>query len=269
MTEWMDLIKAVILGLVEGATEFLPVSSTGHLIIVGDLLNFNDERGKLFEIVIQLGAILAVLWEYRAKFTHVVASLTTEQTSQRLVINLAIAFLPAAILGLLFHHAIKEYLFSPISVAIALIVGGLAILFIEKNLPQADTHSVDEMDWKHALKVGFAQSLALFPGVSRSGATIMGGLLFGLTRKTATEFSFFLAIPMMVAATVFDLAKSGNLLSKDDIGIFAVGFITAFISALIAVRMLIRYVSHNDFRAFAYYRIIFGILVLAYFWPAA
>ncbi|HSH71721.1 MAG TPA: undecaprenyl-diphosphate phosphatase [Methylophilaceae bacterium] len=268
----MDLIlllKAFILGIVEGATEFLPVSSTGHLIIVGDLLNFNDDRGKVFEIVIQLGAVLAVVWEYRAKFSHVLVSLPKEQASQRLVINLLIAFMPAAIFGLAFHHLIKEYLFSPITVAIALIVGGFAILLIEKNLPVADTQTVDEMDWKHALKVGFAQCLALFPGVSRSGATIMGGLLFGLSRKTATEFSFFLAVPMMVAATVFDLAKSGSLLSKDDIGIFIVGFVTAFVSALIAVRVLIRYVSHNDFRAFAYYRIIFGILVLAYFWPSA
>ncbi|MFA6178906.1 MAG: undecaprenyl-diphosphate phosphatase [Candidatus Methylopumilus sp.] len=268
----MDLIlllKAFILGIVEGATEFLPVSSTGHLIIVGDLLNFNDDRGKLFEIVIQLGAIFAVVWEYRAKFSHVIVNITKERASQRLVVNLLIAFIPAAVLGLIFHHAIKQYLFSPITVAIALIVGGFAILFIEKNLPVADTHTVEEMDWKHALKVGFAQSLALFPGISRAGATIMGGLLFGLTRKTATEFSFFLAVPMMIAATVFDLAKNGSLLSKDDLGIFAVGFVTAFISALIAVRVLIRYVSHNDFRVFAYYRIIFGILVLAYFWPTA
>lgn len=265
----MDLIlllKAFILGIVEGATEFLPVSSTGHLIIVGDLLNFNDERGKVFEIVIQLGAILAVLWQYHAKFTHVITSLTKDQSSQRLVVNLLIAFMPAAVLGLAFHHAIKQYLFSPITVAYALIVGGIMILVVEKNLPKVDTHSVDEMDWKHALKVGCVQCLALFPGFSRAGATIMGGLLFGLSRKTATEFSFFLAIPIMVAATVLDVAKSGSLLSKDDIGIFAVGFITAFISALIAVRVLIKFVSTNDFKVFAWYRIVFGVLVLAYFW---
>ncbi len=230
------------------------------------MLNFNDERGKVFEIVIQLGAILAVVWQYREKFAHVVTSLPTEQTSRRLVINLIIAFMPAAVLGLAFHHAIKQYLFSPITVAFALIVGGFLILFIEKNLPEPDTLSVDDMDWKHALKVGFAQSLALFPGLSRAGATIMGGLLFGLSRKTATEFSFFLAIPVMIAATVLDVAKSGNLLSQADIGIFAVGFITAFISALVAVRVLIRFVSHNDFKVFAWYRIIFGVLVLIYFW---
>lgn len=265
----MDLIillKAFILGIVEGATEFLPVSSTGHLIIVGDLLNFNDERGKVFEIVIQLGAILAVLWQYHAKFTHVISTLTKDASSQRLVINLLVAFMPAAVLGLAFHHAIKQYLFSPITVAYALIVGGIMILVVEKNLPKVDTHSVDDMDWKHALKVGCVQCLALFPGFSRAGATIMGGLLFGLSRKTATEFSFFLAIPIMVAATVLDVAKSGSLLSKDDIGIFAVGFVTAFISALIAVRVLIRFVSNNDFKVFAWYRIVFGILVLAYFW---
>jgi undecaprenyl-diphosphatase len=260
------LLKAFILGIVEGATEFLPVSSTGHLIIVGDLLNFNDERGKVFEIVIQLGAILAVLWQYHAKFTHVITNLTKEASSQRLVINLLIAFMPAAVMGLAFHHAIKQYLFSPITVAFALISGGIIILLIEKNLPKVDTHSVDEMDWKHALKIGCVQCLALFPGFSRAGATIMGGLLFGLSRKTATEFSFFLAIPIMVAATVLDVAKSGSLLSKDDIGIFAVGFITAFISALIAVRILIRFVSNHDFKGFAWYRIIFGVLVLAYFW---
>ena len=266
----MDLLllaKAFILGIVEGATEFLPVSSTGHLIIVGDLLNFNDDKGKVFEIVIQLGAILAVLWQYRAKFTHLLLNLGTERASQRLLFNLLIAFIPAVVLGLAFHHAIKQYLFSPITVAAALIIGGLAILFIERNLPAADTHSVDDMDWKHALKVGFAQCLALFPGVSRAGATIMGGVLFGLSRQVATEFSFFLAVPIMFAATGLDLIESGGLLSTGDIGIFAVGFITAFVSALIAVRVLIKYVSHHDFRVFAWYRIVLGLLVLLYFWP--
>lgn len=265
--ELIILLKAFILGIVEGATEFLPVSSTGHLIVVGDLLNFNDEKGKVFEIVIQLGAILAVLWQYRARFMHLLSSLGSERASQRLALNLLIAFIPAAILGLAFHHAITQYLFSPITVAIALIVGGFAILFIEKHLPVSDTETVDDMDWKHALKVGCAQCLALFPGVSRAGATIMGGLLFGLSRKAATEFSFFLAIPIMFAATGLDVVKSGGLLSRDDLGIFAVGFITAFVSALIAVRVLIRYVSHHDFRGFAWYRIIFGLLVLTYFWP--
>lgn len=259
------LFKAFLLGIVEGATEFLPVSSTGHLIIAGDLLNFNDDRGKVFEIVIQLGAILAVCWEYRARIGHVLASLTAEAASQRLALNLAIAFLPAALLGLAFHHAIKQYLFSPITVAIALIVGGFAILLIEKYAPQPDIQSVDAMDWKHALKVGFAQSLALIPGVSRAGATILGGVMFGLSRKTATEFSFFLAIPIMFAATFFDVYKGREMLHIADLGVFLVGFVTAFFSALLVVRGLLRYVAHHDFRAFAWYRIVFGALVLGYY----
>ena len=190
----------------------------------------------------------------------------TEAASQRLAINLLIAFMPAAVLGLTFHHAIKEYLFSPITVAIALIMGGFAILLIEKYAPQPDTFTVDDMDWKHALKVGFAQSLALFPGVSRAGATILGGVMFRLERKTATEFSFFLAIPIMFAATVFDVYKGRDLLHAADFDVFAVGFVVAFFSALVVVRGLLRYVAHHDFRAFAWYRIVFGTLVLAYFW---
>jgi undecaprenyl-diphosphatase len=258
------LFKAFLLGIVEGATEFLPVSSTGHLIIVGDLLNFNDGRGKVFEIVIQLGAILAVCWEYRAKIGHVVANLG-EPASGRLLSNLAVAFMPAAVLGLAFHDQIKTYLFSPITVAIALILGGFAILVIEKYAPQPDTHTVDEMDWKHALKVGLAQSLALIPGVSRAGATILGGVVFRLSRHTATEFSFFLAIPIMFAATGFDLLKSWHDLHANDFPIFAVGFVTAFFSALLVVRALLRFVAHNDFHMFAWYRIVFGVIVLLYF----
>jgi len=260
------LLKAFILGLVEGATEFLPVSSTGHLIVVGDLLNFNDERGKVFEIVIQLGAILAVCWEFRARIGHTLASMRSEAASQRLAINLMIGFMPAAVLGLMFHHAIKQYLFSPVTVALALIVGGFAILLIEKYAPQPDTQTVDGMDWKHALKVGFAQSLALFPGVSRAGATILGGVLFGLSRKVATEFSFFLAIPIMFAATFFDVYKGREMLQAADLDVFLVGFVTAFFSALLVVKGLLRYVAHHDFRAFAWYRIGFGTLVLIYFW---
>ena len=265
----MDLIllfKGLILGLVEGATEFLPVSSTGHLIIAGDLLNFNDDRGKVFEIVIQLGAILAVCWEYRVKLLTTLGSITSQEASRRLATNLMVAFLPAAVLGLTFHHAIKQYLFSPITVALALIVGGFAILFIEKNTPKPDVFSVDDMDWKHALKVGFAQSLALFPGVSRAGATILGGVIFKLERKTATEFSFFLAIPVMCAATVLDVYKSYGDLHAADLSLFAVGFVTAFFSALLVVKGLLRYVAHHDFKAFAWYRIVFGAIVLAYYW---
>jgi undecaprenyl-diphosphatase len=264
--ELLILLKALILGLVEGATEFLPVSSTGHLIIAGDLLDFNDEKGKVFEIVIQLGAILAVLWEYRAKVKDTVMNLAAESTAQRFVANLALAFLPAAVLGLLFHDQIKTYLFTPLSVAVALVAGGFAILAIEYWNPKARVGNVDEITPWQALKVGFAQSLALIPGVSRAGATILGGMSIGLSRKTATEFSFFVAIPIMFAATGFDLLKNRELLSWADFPLFAVGFVTAFFSALIAVKTLLRYVAHHDFRIFAWYRIGFGLLVLAYFW---
>jgi undecaprenyl-diphosphatase len=265
----MDLIlllKAFILGLVEGVTEFLPISSTGHLIIAGDLLNFNDEKGKVFEIVIQLGAILAVCWEYRAKLGHVAVTAFSEKTSQRLLINLTLAFLPAAVLGLTFHHQINDYLFKPLTVACTLILGGIAILIIERFAPQADTTTVDNMDWKHALKIGFAQTLALIPGVSRSGATILGGVIFGLSRQAATEFSFFLAIPIMFAATAFEMVSYRNLLSWQDFDLFAVGFITAFISALLVIKIFIRFVAKHDFTGFAWYRIVFGAAVLLYFW---
>jgi undecaprenyl-diphosphatase len=265
----MDLIllfKAFILGLVEGATEFLPVSSTGHLIIAGDLLNFNDEKGKVFEIVIQLGAILAVCWEYRAKISHVIANVFTEMKSQRLVVNLALALMPAVIIGLPLHHLIKEYLFTPITVACGLIIGGIAILLIERFESQPDTFTVDDMDWKHALKIGFAQTLALIPGVSRSGATILSGTFFGLSRFAATEFSFFLAIPVMFGATGVELFTNPNKYSWQYLDIIAVGFITAFFSALLVTKGLLRFVSTHDFKAFAWYRIIFGIAVLLYFW---
>ena len=258
------LIKAFILGVVEGATEFLPISSTGHLIIVGDLLQFNSERDKVFKIVIQLGAILAICWEYRARLTHVISHVS-EPASQRLFVNIALAFLPAAILGVLFHDIIKTYLFTPLTVAIALILGGFAILLIEKYKPEFDTATVDDMDWKHALKIGLAQSMALFPGVSRAGATILGGVVFGLSRKAAAEFSFFLAIPVMFAATFYDIYKNWGLLHANDIPVFAVGFVTAFFSALLMVRGLLKYVSNHDFRIFAWYRIVFGLIVLAYF----
>jgi undecaprenyl-diphosphatase len=260
------LLKAFILGIVEGATEFLPISSTGHLIIVGDLLHFNDDKGKVFEIVIQLAAILAVCWEYRRKLIDTALHITNQSKAQQFVINLLLAFLPAAILGLVFHSAIKQYLFSPITVAIALIVGGFAILWIEQLPLVTKTADIDDMTPKQALKVGFAQSLALFPGVSRAGATILGGMLFGLDRKTATEFSFFLAIPIMFAATILDVYKSWHILSLDDAGLFAVGFITAFISALVAIRFLLKFVASHDFKVFAWYRIIFGAVVLMYFW---
>lgn len=269
----MDLIlllKAFILGIIEGATEFLPISSTGHLIIIGDLLDFNDDKGKVFEIVIQLGAILAVCWEYRNRLTSVATTLHTN-TSQRFILNLFVAFLPAAILGLLLHGFIKEHLFSSITVACALIVGGFVILLVENlyahdKAPAAKASNLNEITAWQALKVGCAQSLAIMPGVSRSGATILGGMIFGLNRKTATEFSFFLAIPVMLAATFYDVYKNFSLFVMEDLAMFAVGFITAFLAALVAIKTLIRYVANHDFKGFAYYRIILGIIVLAYYW---
>ncbi len=259
------LMKAFILGVVEGATEFLPISSTGHLIIVGDYLQFNDDKGKVFEIVIQLAAILAVCWEYRSKLIDTALHLTSETQAQQFVVNLLLAFLPAALLGLALHSTIKQYLFSPITVAIALIVGGFAILWIERLALTATTVHLDKISPSQAVQIGLAQSLALFPGVSRAGATILGGMLFGLDRKTATEFSFFLAIPIMFAASVLDVYKSRNILSINDAGLFAVGFITAFLAALIAIRFLLRFVASHDFKVFAWYRIAFGVLVLLYF----
>ena len=262
MTDPTILLHALILGIVEGLTEFLPVSSTGHLILVGQLLNFNDEKGKVFEIAIQFAAILAVVWEYRARLGHALVSVTTEPASQRLAINLIVAFLPAAVLGFLFIKQIKHDLFNPVVVASALIIGGVLILWAERRKHVIRAESVDDMTWRDALKVGFAQALAMIPGTSRSGATIIGGLFFGLSRKTATEFSFFLAIPTMFAATFYDVFKNWQLFSTDDIGLFAVGSAASFISALLAVRGLIRFISRHDFTVFAWYRIVFGVLVL-------
>ena len=256
------LIKALILGIVEGLTEFLPISSTGHLILVGDLLNFNDEKGMVFSIVIQLGAILAVCWEYRVKINTVLAGIGSNEDSNYFILNLFIAFLPAAILGLLFISTIKQYLFHPIPVAIALIVGGVIILWAEQRKHIVDVDQIEDMNWKHALKVGLIQCFALIPGTSRSGATIIGGLLFGLSRKAATEFSFFLAIPIMFAATFYDVLKHREFLHFDDIGMFSIGFVASFISALLAVRGLLRFISNHDFTVFAWYRIIFGIIIL-------
>jgi undecaprenyl-diphosphatase len=274
------LFKALILGLVEGITEFLPISSTGHLIIAGDLLDFNDAKGKVFEIVIQLAAILAVCWEYRKKLIKTALDAGWQQhthkqqtNARQFIVNLLLAFMPAAMLGLAFHDLIKTYLFSPLTVATALIVGGFAILWIEHKTANSNlaavagrTNNLDNISRKQAIQIGFAQSLALIPGVSRSGATILGGMVFGLNRQVATEFSFFLAIPIMFAATAYDLLKNWQLLSVDDIAMFAVGFITAFASALLVIKMLLRFVANHDFKVFAWYRIIFGAVVLIYFW---
>ncbi len=256
------LLKALILGIVEGLTEFLPISSTGHLIILGDLLGYTDESSKVFKIVIQLGAILAVCWDYRARLTQLVVGLPRNPREQRFAALLLIGFLPAAVLGVLFHSTIKALLFNPLTVATALIVGGLIILYVEKRAYHPRIHSVDEMRWPDALKVGFAQALAMIPGTSRSGATIMGGLIFGLSRKAATEFSFFLAIPTMFAATVYDLYKNWALLRMEDLPVFTVGFVAAFISAMWAVKSFMRFISNHTFVVFAWYRIVFGVIVL-------
>ena len=260
------LLKALILGVVEGLTEFLPISSTGHLILAGDLLNFNDDRGKLFEIVIQSGAILAVVWEYRARLARTFAGLGRDREANRLVLNLFIAFLPLAVLGLLFGKAIKAHLFNPIAVATTFILGAFVILWAERREHRIRVESVDDLSLTDALKLGIAQAFALIPGTSRSGATIIGGLLFGLSRKAATEFSFFLAIPTLSAATVYQLYKERHLLSFDDIGMWAVGFVSAFVSAFLCVRWLLRYISSHDFTVFAWYRIVFGLVVLATAW---
>ncbi|MDO9203999.1 undecaprenyl-diphosphate phosphatase [Methylotenera sp.] len=257
------LLKAAILGIVEGATEFLPISSTGHLILVGDLLNFmdHDKRG-VFDIAIQLGAMLAVIWEYRTRFVSTFAGIGRDPIANRLIINLSIAFLPLAILGLAFGDKIKAYLFKPVPVAIAFIAGAFIILWAEKRKHTVTIETVDDIRPLDALKLGFAQAVALIPGMSRSGSTIIGGLFFGLSRKAAAEFSFFLAVPTLGIASIYSMYNDRALLSIDDIGALVIGFIFAFISAMIAVRALIRYVSHHDFTIFAWYRIAFGVIVL-------
>ncbi|MGE5387154.1 MAG: undecaprenyl-diphosphate phosphatase [Betaproteobacteria bacterium] len=256
------LVKALILGIVEGLTEFLPISSTGHLILAGDLLDFNDDRGKLFEIVIQSGAILAVVWEYRARILSTFRGLGRDRLANRLTLNLAIAFMPLAVLGLLFKKAIEAHLFQPVPVALAFIIGAFVILWAERRKHVIRVETVDDMTPLDALKLGLAQACALIPGTSRSGATIIGGLLFGLSRKAATEFSFFLAIPTLIAATIYQLYKERALLNADDIGMWSVGFIASFVSAFLCVRWLLRYISSHDFTIFAWYRIAFGVIVL-------
>jgi undecaprenyl-diphosphatase len=266
----MDLIlalKAVVMGIVEGLTEFLPISSTGHLILAGSLLNFTGEKVKVFEIVIQAGAMFAVIWEYRARIGAVIAGLPNDRKAQKFALNLLIAFMPAAGLGYLFSKKINDLLFSPVPVAIAFIVGGFIILWVErrnKRTPDAaHIDSVDDMTMLDALKVGIAQAFALIPGTSRSGATIIGGMLFGLSRKAATEFSFFLAIPTLLAATAYKLIKERALLSAADIPLFTIGTVVSFIAAFFCVRWLLRYISTHDFTVFAWYRIVFGLVVIA------
>jgi undecaprenyl-diphosphatase len=262
----MDLavyLKAFLLGIVEGLTEFLPISSTGHLIIAGQLLGFGGDKAKVFDIVIQSGAMLAVVWEYRARFTGLLLRINSDPAMRRFAVNLGVAFVPAAVLGLAFGGAIKQHLFHALPVAAAFIAGGLIILWVERSPRPATVENVDDMTWRDALKVGLAQSFALIPGTSRSGATIIGGMLFGLSRRVATEFSFFLAVPTLVAAGAYDFYKHRALFDTADLGSFAVGFIVSFISAFLCVRWLLRYIATHDFTAFAWYRIAFGVVVLA------
>lgn len=262
----MDILlffKALIMGIVEGITEFLPISSTGHLIVVGDLIHFSS-NGKVFEVAIQLGAILAIVFEYKHRFAHIVTHIGREPATNRFVLNLAVAFIPAAVVGLLFDNQIKAHLFNPITVATALVIGGLLMLWIERRQRTIKPRilHVDDMRPRDALMVGLSQVLALIPGTSRSGSTIMGGMVWGIERKAATEFSFFLAVPVMIAATFYDVLKHLNEFTRDDLLLIAVGFIAAFISALIAVKALLKFISHKNYVPFAWYRIVFGGIIL-------
>ncbi|HOB01325.1 undecaprenyl-diphosphate phosphatase [Casimicrobium huifangae] len=277
----MNLFDATIMGIVEGATEFLPISSTGHLIVAGSLLGVHDERGKVFEIAIQIGAIFAVIWAYRERFNGAIKGVTRVSNAQRFVWNLFVAFLPVAVLGLLLNKYIKAVLFNPYGVAAASIIGALVIFWVERPSMLADravnarVRDVDDMTALDAIKVGFAQCFGLIPGMSRSGSTLIGGMLFGLSRNVATEFSFFLGVPTLAAASVYSLWKERALLSSADIPVFAVGMVVSFIVALVVIRWLIRFVATHSLRVFAWYRLAFGALILAagalgwVQWPAA
>lgn len=260
--DWTTLIEACFLGILEGLTEFIPVSSTGHLILMIDLLNFNAPPGKLFEIVIQLGSILAVCWLYRKKLIDTALSLPHNKESRHFALTIALAFLPSMIIGALAHDFIKTALFNPWVVSVSLIVGGIAILLIERMSITPQLHTVEDVSLKTALGIGFFQTIAMIPGVSRSGATIMGSLLLKLDRKAATEFSFFLAIPTMAAATCYDILKNFHSLTTNNMSVIAIGFISAFISALFVVKSVISFVSHHGFKPFAIYRIIIGMIML-------
>jgi len=262
----MEWWTAVILGIIEGLTEFLPISSTGHLIVTGHLLGFTGELATSFEISIQLGAILSVLFYYRHRLLNVLLNFPKKRESRLLIIHLACGFLPAAAIGLATHSYITTYLFSPITVGIALIAGGFAILLIEKTRRNFRVHDINELSIRDAFLIGCAQCLALFPGTSRAGATIMGGLLVGLDRKTATEFSFLLALPTMIAATVYQLLKGQALLLSENLIYLGIGMAVAFFTALAVITTFLKYVTTNTFIPFAYYRIIFGACVLYLFW---
>ena len=261
------LVKAAIMGVVEGLTEFLPISSTGHLILAGSLLGFDDAKAKVFDIAIQTGAIFAVILVYWQKIRATLAALPTERQAQKFALNVLLGFIPAVVLGLLFGKLIKAHLFTPIVVATTFILGGFVILWAERR-PQsaARIHSVDDMTPLDALKVGLVQCLAMVPGTSRSGATIIGGMLLGLSRKAATDFSFFLAIPTLIGAGVYSLYKERALLSLADLPMFTVGLVFSFLSAWVCVRWLLRYISSHSFVPFAWYRIVFGVVVLWTAW---
>lgn len=264
------LIKAAVMGIVEGLTEFLPISSTGHLILAGALLHFDDEKAKVFDIAIQTGAILAVIWVYWQKIRATVVALPTQSQARQFALNVLIAFFPAVVLGLLAGKAIKAHLFTAEVVASTFILGGFIILWAEKRQAKAATAprilDVDQMRWQDALKVGLVQCLAMIPGTSRSGATIIGGMLLGLSRKAATDFSFYLAIPTLIGAGAYSLAKERALLSAADLPLFGVGLLFSFLSAWLCVRWLLRFISSHSFNGFAWYRIVFGIVVLATAW---
>jgi undecaprenyl-diphosphatase len=264
------LIKAAIMGVVEGLTEFLPISSTGHLILAGALLSFDDDKAKVFDIAIQTGAIFAVILVYWTKIRDTVVALPTERQAQKFALNVLIAFIPAVVLGLLFGKAIKAHLFTPVVVASTFIIGGFIILWAEKR--QADNpglariQDADDMTVVDALKVGLVQCLAMIPGTSRSGATIIGGMFLGLSRKAATDFSFYLAIPTLIGAGAYSLYKERALLSLADVPMFAVGLVFSFLSAWLCIRWLLGYIATHSFVGFAYYRIAFGVVVLATSW---
>ena len=258
------LVKAAVMGIVEGLTEFLPISSTGHLILAGSLLGFHDEKAKVFDIAIQTGAILAVIIVYWQKLRDTLVALPTQRQAQRFALNVLIGFLPAVVLGLLFGKAIQAHLFTPEVVASTFILGAFVIIWAERRPPESvRVHDVDAMTWKDALKVGLVQCFAMVPGTSRSGATIIGGMLLGLSRKAATDFSFYLAIPTLVGAGAYSLYKQRTLLSMADLPMFAVGLLFSFLSAWLCVRWLLRYISTHSFTPFAWYRIAFGVVVLA------
>jgi len=261
------LVKAAVMGIVEGLTEFLPISSTGHLILAGSLLGFDDDKAKVFDIAIQTGAIFAVILVYWQKIHSTIVALPRQPKARRFALNVLIGFLPAVVLGLLFGKMIKAHLFTPVVVASTFIIGGFIILWAEKRPPgSVRVEHVDDMTPWDALKVGIVQCFAMIPGTSRSGATIIGGMLLGLSRKAATDFSFFLAIPTLIGAGVYSLYKERALLSVADIPLFAVGLVFSFVSAWFCVRWLLRYISTHDFVPFAWYRIAFGIVVLATAW---